>query len=72
MKELDFEKDLIQHLSQERKLNEKIAIAGESAPNTKSSSFRDVGDYVVKTKMWKYEPSIKTTEALWKNFKEIT
>ena len=29
MKELDFEKDLIQHLSQERKLNEKIAIAGE-------------------------------------------
>ncbi|MFR2964930.1 MAG: hypothetical protein ACLTK0_00140 [Anaerovoracaceae bacterium] len=47
MKELDFEKDLIQHLSQERKLNEKIAIAEESAPNTKSSSFRDVGDYVV-------------------------
>lgn len=71
MKELDFEKDLIQHLSQERKLNEKTAIAGESAPNTKSSSFRDVGDYVVKTKMWKYEPGIKTTEALWKNFKEI-
>lgn len=28
-------------------------------------------DYVVKTKLWKYEPKIKTTEKLWDNFKEI-
>lgn len=28
-------------------------------------------DYVIKTKLWKYEPDIKTTEQLWKNFKEI-
>lgn len=28
-------------------------------------------DYVVKTKLWKYEPTIKTTEQLWDNFKSI-
>lgn len=28
-------------------------------------------DYVAKTKLWKYEPSIKTTEQLWGNFKQI-
>lgn len=28
-------------------------------------------DYVVKTKFWKYEPKIKTTEQLWDNFKKI-
>ncbi|MDK2941397.1 MAG: type restriction enzyme subunit, partial [Acetobacterium sp.] len=27
--------------------------------------------YVVKTKLWKYEQDIKTTEALWDNFKTI-
>ncbi|AZV57104.1 HsdR family type I site-specific deoxyribonuclease [Clostridium sp. AWRP] len=27
--------------------------------------------YGVKTKLWKYEPQIKTTEKLWDNFKEI-
>ena len=28
-------------------------------------------DYVVKTKLWKYEPGIKTTDQLWENFKQI-
>lgn len=28
-------------------------------------------DYVVKTKLWKYEPNIKSTEQLWDNFKRI-
>ena len=28
-------------------------------------------DYVVKSKLWTYEPKIKTTEHLWNNFKEI-
>ncbi|WP_039651891.1 type I restriction endonuclease subunit R [Clostridium tyrobutyricum] len=28
-------------------------------------------DYCVKTKLWKYESKIKTTEKLWDNFKEI-
>ena len=28
-------------------------------------------DYVVKSKLWTYEPEIKTTEQLWNNFKEI-
>ncbi|MCI1581087.1 MAG: HsdR family type I site-specific deoxyribonuclease [Clostridium beijerinckii] len=29
------------------------------------------GDYVVKSKLWTYEPEIKTTEQLWNNFKQI-
>lgn len=28
-------------------------------------------DYIVKTKLWKHEPEIKTTEQLWDNFKKI-
>lgn len=28
-------------------------------------------DYVVKSKLWTYEPEIKTTEQLWNNFKKI-
>jgi len=28
-------------------------------------------DYIVKTKLWKYEPHIKTTDQLWDNFKAI-
>jgi type I restriction enzyme R subunit len=28
-------------------------------------------DYFVKTKLWKYESKIKTTDGLWSNFKEI-
>ncbi len=30
-----------------------------------------LGNRVVKTKLWKYEPSIKTTDQLWANFKAI-
>ncbi|MDS0528082.1 HsdR family type I site-specific deoxyribonuclease [Clostridium sp. SHJSY1] len=28
-------------------------------------------DYIVKSKLWTYEPEIKTTEQLWENFKKI-
>lgn len=28
-------------------------------------------DYVVKTKLWTYEPDIRTTDQLWDNFKQI-
>jgi type I restriction enzyme, R subunit len=28
-------------------------------------------DYAVKTKLWKYEPNIKTTDQLWENFKAV-
>lgn len=31
----------------------------------------NLADYVVKTKLWKYEPKIKKTEQLWANFKRI-
>lgn len=30
-----------------------------------------LGNRVVKTKLWKYEPNIKTTKQLWDNFKNI-
>lgn len=32
---------------------------------------REPVSYMAKTKLWKYEPHIKTTEALWENFKQI-
>lgn len=31
----------------------------------------DQSGRVIKTRLWKYEPSIKTTEQLWQNFKSI-
>lgn len=59
MRELVFENELIRYLS------------GESIGDKSNNKIRETGSYIVKTKKWKYEPYIKTTEALWKNFKEI-
>lgn len=59
MRELVFENELIRYLS------------GESIEDKSNNKIRETGSYIVKTKKWKYEPYIKTTEALWKNFKEI-
>lgn len=66
MNENQFETELIQYIT--------------SGTITKQEHFEVIGefisresnvDYVVKTKLWKYEPKIKTTEQLWNNFKEI-
>ncbi|MDU2242460.1 MAG: HsdR family type I site-specific deoxyribonuclease [Paenibacillus sp.] len=66
MTENQFETELIQYLT--------------SGTITKQEHFKGIGDlvvkesnldYVVKTKLWKYEPHIKTTEQLWDNFKVI-
>lgn len=66
MDELAFEDDLIEYLCRDT----------SSSPTEGSDSpwgairERPV-DYVARTKRWKYEPQIKTTEQLWDNFKRI-
>lgn len=65
MNENQFETELIQYIT--------------SGTITKPEHLEGMGDfvaessvdYVVKTKLWKYEPKIKTTEQLWYNFKAI-
>lgn len=65
MKESQFETELIQYLT--------------SGTITKPEHLEGIGnfaresniDYVIKTKLWKYEPHIKNTEELWDNFKKI-
>ena len=66
MKEKEFETELIQYIT--------------SGIITKPEHLEGSGDfvakesqvnYVVKTKLWKYEPHIKTTAQLWDNFKAI-
>ena len=63
MNESKFENELIQYLC-----------SGVITPSNGSAwgVVRESSvDYVVKTKLWKYEPNIKTTEQLWENFKQI-
>ena len=66
MNEEQFETELIQYIT--------------SGTITKPEHLEGISDfkvgekpacYGVKTKLWKYEPKIKTTEKLWNNFKEI-
>lgn len=63
MNELTFEAELIQYLC-----SGTITPPGSSAWGVVRES---PADYVTKTKLWKYEPGIKTTEQLWDNFKLI-
>lgn len=60
MKEAQFESELIQYLSGETDID----IVNDSI-------MRETSSYIVKTKFWEYKPEIKTTDALWKNFKQI-
>lgn len=63
MNEQQFETELIQYLS---------GGTVSSSPDFEWGLVKEKPvDYVVKTKLWKYEPSIKTTEQLWENFKRI-
>jgi type I restriction enzyme R subunit len=66
MNEDQFETELIQYIT--------------SGTITKPEHLEGISDFMVsekpvnygvKTKLWKYEPKIKTTERLWDNFKEI-
>ncbi len=66
MNEHQFETELIQYLTSGTVM-EQGDLEGIGNPVVKESS----ADYVMKTKLWKYEPNIKTTEQLWDNFKAI-
>ena len=65
MTELEFENKLIEQLS-----------TGIVTNAVNSNQIGDTTDAygnmkVYKSKLWKYEPTIKTTEALWENFRKI-
>ncbi|WP_139652416.1 type I restriction endonuclease subunit R [Raoultibacter phocaeensis] len=63
MNEEQFESELIQYL---------CSGAVSSATDSGWGFVKEgVTDYVGKTKLWKYEPDIKTTDQLWDNFKII-
>ncbi|HEU5140993.1 MAG TPA: type I restriction endonuclease, partial [Bacillales bacterium] len=66
MNENQFETELIQYLTSGM-ITEYEHPKGKGNLVGRESS----ADYVVKTKLWKYEPNIKTTEQLWDNFKAI-
>ncbi|OOF46307.1 DEAD/DEAH box helicase [Rodentibacter trehalosifermentans] len=59
MSELKFEKTLIEYL----------CTGTITTPENEISE--PTADYIVRTKLWQYEPNIKTTEQLWENFKQI-
>jgi type I restriction enzyme R subunit len=60
MTELDFEAKLISYIT-----------SGIVTTKQADTLAEDSGPYVLKEKLWKYEPDIKTTEQLWHNFKNI-
>lgn len=66
MNEQQFESMLIEYLA-----NGTITPSDSSDPYSISEPRDPEADYIVKTKLWKYEPHIKTTEQLWANFKSI-
>jgi type I restriction enzyme R subunit len=64
MTENQFENDLIEFLT--------TGTISQADPSHKPDRWReDKKDYVVKTKLWEYRPEIRSTEALWANFKNI-
>lgn len=63
MNESQFETQLIEYLCS--------GVITSPADHEGVSVKEDSLDYVVKTKLWKYEKNIKTTEQLWDNFKRI-
>ncbi|CAB1253120.1 Type I restriction enzyme R Protein [Clostridiaceae bacterium BL-3] len=66
MNEEQFETELIQYITSGTITKpEHLEVIGGFKVSEKSA------DYCVKTKLWKYEPKIKTTDQLWDNFKEI-
>ncbi|MBE5965608.1 MAG: type I restriction endonuclease subunit R [Lachnospiraceae bacterium] len=66
MNENLFETELIQYLTSKMITNSEISDRSDDLRVQEKAS-----NYIVKTKLWKYEPNIKTTDALWDNFKKI-
>lgn len=79
MLEIQFENNLIEFLSTGRVESQEECIENgnssidDSKDNMKNSVeiYDPNSTYVLNKKLWKYEPKIKTTEDLWKNFKKI-
>lgn len=65
MNEQTFETELIQYITTGTITNP------ECLAGIPEFSAIGLGNKVVKTKLWKYEPDIKTTPQLWENFKKI-
>ena len=65
MTENEFETELIQYLTTG------TVISPECLEGIPEFMACGSGDRVIKTKLWKYESSIKTTDQLWENFKKI-
>ena len=70
MNELQFESELIQYLCSGTITPSESSGWGAVRENSVGYGGSPI-DYVVKTKLWKYEPDIKTTDQLWDNFKRI-
>ncbi|WKY49101.1 HsdR family type I site-specific deoxyribonuclease [Eubacteriaceae bacterium ES3] len=66
MTENQFETELIEYIT-----SGTITNSGRNDSNTTNHVIENPAHYVVKTKLWKYEPDIKTTDTLWDNFKTI-
>lgn len=62
MNENQFETELIQYL---------CSGAITTSEGAGWGSVKETADYIVKTKLWKYEPDINNTDQLWENFKKI-
>ncbi|AUS25113.1 type I restriction endonuclease subunit R [Paenibacillus polymyxa] len=66
MTENQFETELIQYLTS------RTIVEQEHPERTSNFDIKESSaGYIVKTKLWKYEPHIKSTEQLWNNFKAI-
>lgn len=66
MHEKQFKSELVQYIT-----NGTITKPEHWAGITNYTIDESPSDYVVKNKLWKYEPDIKTTSQLWANFKKI-
>lgn len=66
MKELEFESELIQYIT-----HGTITHSRNDVNSCEQLDDPDVSNYITKSKLWKYEPSIRTTDELWNNFKAI-
>ena len=65
MKELEFESELIQYITHGTITHSRNDV------NAHEQTYENTVSYITKSKLWKYEPSIKTTDQLWNNFKAI-
>lgn len=74
MNEAQFESELIQYLCSgtvTQPKSSQTVVSWGAVREPPAGYGKKPLDYVVKTKLWKYEPDIKTTEQLWDNFKRI-